>query len=221
MRGFEISDAGRKLVPQFPVGELLQQLLPKLGEEELMSFLRQWVAEGIPFAFRECPLVYECLRSWMGYRLRVETRNITIIGSARLGCSLSRGAKFGKPYDDSDLDFAVICDRLFANIVADFELWSSKIGRGEEQLANKFGQENLDLLPSNIRRGFIDAFKIDHHRYLEHAAIVTNTEAYGHQMLQSTKGAPTVKRLSVRVYANFDAFFRQMRLNLDYALSSL
>jgi len=132
MRGFEISGAGRKLVRQFLAGELLRDLLPKLADEELTSFLRQWVAEGIPFAFRECPLVYECLRSWMGYRLRVEPRNITVIGSARLGCSLSREPKFGGPYgDQSDLDFAIISDRLFENVVADFELWKSKIQRKE------------------------------------------------------------------------------------------
>jgi hypothetical protein len=119
------------------------------------------------------------------------------------------------------LDFAVISDRLFANVVADFELWKSKIDRGEERFANKYGRENLDLLPSNIRRGFIDSYKIDHHRYLEHAAIVTNTESYGRQKLQSTEGAPAACRLSIRVYADFEAFLQQMRLNLDTTLASL
>jgi hypothetical protein len=222
MRGFEVSGAGRKLVPQFLEGDLLREFLPKLGDEELMSFLRQWVAEGIPFAFRECPLVYECLRSWMGYRLRVEPRNVTVIGSARLGCSLSRGLKFGEPYgDQSDLDFAIISNRLFANVVADFQLWKSKIQRNQEKFDNKYGPENLDRLPANIERGFIDPYKIDYRPYLEHVALVTNTQSYGKQRLQSTEGAPTVRKLSIRVYADFDSFFRQMRLNLDYALSSL
>src|SRR5438309_496210 len=98
MRGFEISTAGQKLVSQFPVAEALRELLPTLQDEELMSFLRLWVSEGIPFAFRERPLVYECVRSWIGYRLQVEPRNITIIGSGRLGFSLSSGGAFGKPY---------------------------------------------------------------------------------------------------------------------------
>lgn len=222
MRGFEISVAGRKLFPQFLGGQLLREVLPKLAEDELKFFLRLWVSEGIPFAFRERPLVYECLRSWMGDRLGVEPRNITVIGSARLGCSLAREPKFGEPYgDESDLDFAIISDRLFANVVADFELWKSKITRKEEHFRNDFGQENLDRLPANITRGFIDAYKIDHHRYLEHAALVTNTASYGQQRLQSTEGAPKGKRMSIRVYEDFDAFFRQMRLNLDYALSSL
>jgi len=169
-------------VPPFPMSELLRELLPKLTDDELMSFLRQWVAEGIPFVFRQCPLIYECLRSWMGRRLRVEPRNITVIGSGRLGWSLCSGTDFGKPYGGrSDLDFAIVCERLFANVVADFDLWKSKIQRGEEQFANKFGQENLDRLPANIERGFIDPFKIDHHRYLEHASLITNTEDYGRQ----------------------------------------
>jgi len=158
----------------------------------------------------------------MGYRLQVEPRNITIIGSARLGWSLSSGQKFGKQYShESDLDFAIISERLFANVVADFELWKSKIERGEERFANKYGAENLERLPANIARGFIDPYKIDHHRYLEHAAIVTNTESYGLQRLHSTEGRPVASKLSVRVYSDFDAFFRQMKLNLDNTLSSL
>jgi hypothetical protein len=162
------------------------------------------------------------VRSWIGYRLQVEPRNITVIGSARLGWSLSSGHAFGKPYNDqSDLDFQIISDRLFANVVADFELWKSKIERGEEQFANSFGPENLDRLPANIKYGFIDPYKIDHHRYLEHVAIITNTQSYVRQRLQSTDGAPAVSKVSVRVFADFDAFFRQMRINLDYALSSL
>lgn len=222
MRGFEISDAGRRLVAQFPASDLLCELLPKLGEDEVKSFLRQWIAEGIPFAFRECPLVYEHLRSWMGYRLRVEPRNITIIGSGRLGWSLSSGQEFGKQFSQkSDLDFAVISDKLFANVVADFQLWKSKIDRGEERFVDGHGRKSMDVLPANIAQDFIDAYKMDYHRYLQHVVIVTNTESYGWQKLQSTEGAPSVRELSIRVYADFEAFFRQMKLNLDTTLASL
>jgi hypothetical protein len=209
-------------VGQFPASDLLRELLPKLFEDEARSFLRQWVSEGIPFAFRERPLIYEHLRSWMGHRLQVEPRNITVIGSGRLGWSLSPGKKFGKPYDASrDLDFAVISDRLFANVVADFELWKSKIDRGEERFLDSDGRKSMDILPSNIRRGLIDAYKIDYHRYLEHVVIVTNTQSYALQKLQSTERAPTASRVSIRVYADFNAFFQQMKLNLDCTLSSV
>jgi hypothetical protein len=222
MRGFEISDAGRRLVAQFPVADLLADLLPKLGEDEVKSFLRQWVAEGIPFAFRECPLIYEHLRSWMGYRLQVEPRNITIIGSARLGWSLSNGQKFGKQYShESDLDFAIISERLFAHVVADFELWKSKIDRGQERFVDEHGRKSMDVLPANIAQCFIDAYKLDYHRYLQHVVIVTDTESYAWQKLQSTEGAPASRNLSIRVYADFEAFFRQMKLNLDTTLASL
>jgi hypothetical protein len=222
MRGFEISGAGKRLAEQFPSPDLLRDVLPKLGDDEQMLFLRQWVSEGIPFAFRECPFVYERLRSWMGYRLNVEARNITIIGSARLGCSLAKGQAFGEEYcDQSDLHFAVISERLFSNVVADFALWKSKVERKEEEFANKYGPENLDRLPANIARGFIDPYKIDHHRYLEHAALVTNTQSYGRQRLQSTECGPVASKVSIRVYADFDAFFRQMRVNLESVLSSL
>ena len=222
MKAFEISAAGKRLVEQFPESDLLREVLPKLGEDEQLLFLRLWVAEGIPYAFRKCPLVYERLRSWMAYRLEVETRNITIIGSGRLGCSLAKGSAFGKEYSDqADLDFAIISERLFSNIVADFTLWKTKMERNEETFANNYGPENLARLPANIARGFIDPYKIDHHRYLEHVALVTNTQSYGRQRLQSTECGPTASKLSIRVYADFDAFFRQMRVNLESAISVL
>lgn len=222
MRGFEVSPGGLRFTAQLPTPALSREVLPTLGDDELLNFLRQWISEGIPFAFRECPFVYEHLRSWIGYRLDVEPRNITVIGSARLGWSLARGNSFGKPYAaDSDLDFAVVSERLFANVTADFELWSSKIKRGEEKCANSYGPENLELLPSNISRGFIDPYKIDHHKYLQYASLVTNTASYARQKLQSTTYGPIVSKVSIRVFADFDAFFRQMKINLDTALSSL
>lgn len=222
MTGFGISDAGRGLVDQFPSPGAVREILPKLNEDEARSFLRLWISEGIPFGFRSCPLVYEHLRTWMGYRLDVEPRNITVIGSARLGWSLSDRRSFGKPLDSkSDLDFSVISERLFANVVADFELWKSRLNRDEERFVNKYGRENLDRLPSNIAQGFIDPYKIDYHHYLEYIRILTNTESYGRQKLQATEGAPIVCKLSIRVYADFEAFYRQMKLNLDTTLSSL
>lgn len=222
MTGFEISGAGRGLVDQFPTPGMVREILPRLNEDEVRSFLRQWISEGIPFAFRACPLVYEHLRTWMGYRLNVEPRNITVIGSGRLGWSLSDRKSFGKPFDgESDLDFSVLSDRLFANVVADFELWKSKLNRGEEKFLNKYGPENLDRLPANISQGFIDPYKIDYHRYLEHVRLLTNTESYGRQKLKATEGAPPTCKLSIRVYADFEAFLRQMKLNLDTTLASL
>jgi len=222
MTGFEISDAGRSLIDQFPTSELLRRILPRLGEDEILLFLRQWVAEGIPFAFRECPLVYERLRSWMGRRLHVEPRNITVIGSARLGCSLAPEPDFGRRfYHGSDLDFQIISDSLFASIVAEFFVWQSKVNTGEEQFVGKYTKRSLKCLPANIEHGFIDAFKMDQRPYLKHVIKVTNTEDYGHDRLKATDCGPTFTKLHIRVHASFNAFFQQMKLNLITAISSL
>jgi hypothetical protein len=138
-----------------------------------------------------------------------------------LGWSLSGGKSFGKPFnDDSDLDFSIISDGLFGNVVADFDLWKSKLNRGEEKFINKYGPENLARLPANISRGFIDPYKIDYHPYLDYIRLLTNTQSYGRQKLQSTEGAPSGCKLSIRIYADFEAFVRQMKLNLDTTLSS-
>ncbi len=36
-----------------------------LGPRERSVVARLWVSEGIPFAFRECPALYEEARTWL------------------------------------------------------------------------------------------------------------------------------------------------------------
>ena len=60
-----------------------------LGSQEQAVVARLWVSEGIPFAFRECPALYEVARAWLAEQLGLDSREISLRGSGRLGYSLS------------------------------------------------------------------------------------------------------------------------------------
>ena len=70
------------------------------------------------------PAVYEEVRFWMASRIGVDPKEISIVGSARIGQSLSAD-KMGKPFGvGSDLDFLAVSSSLFKDLVEDFNKWT-------------------------------------------------------------------------------------------------
>jgi hypothetical protein len=121
------------------------------------GILRGIVTEGIPFAFRDRPTLYEEIRDFLAVRLDIPPRNITLIGSARLGYSLAPAA-YGRPFDAaSDLDFSAVSEALFHRIADAFHQWETDIATGRETLTEarekRFWRENLAMIPCNLRRG--------------------------------------------------------------------
>jgi hypothetical protein len=79
---------------------------------------RLWLTEGIPFAFQGTPSVYEEIRGWLSHRLNVHPKEITLVGSARIGYSLAAPPDLGKPFGKhSDLDLCVVSADLFRRFV--------------------------------------------------------------------------------------------------------
>ena len=77
------------------------------GREARIALAQLWMTEGIPFAFVECPVLYDSVRLWLGKRLNVHAKEISITGSGRTGESLNP-QRTGKPFDaKSDLDLFV------------------------------------------------------------------------------------------------------------------
>jgi len=64
---------------------------------DLFRFARLWLFEGIPFAFRSCPAIYQLARERFAKELHVEPGQVTMTGSGRLGYSLAP-KKFGTEY---------------------------------------------------------------------------------------------------------------------------
>lgn len=190
----------------------------RLGGHKVRAALAQlWLSEGIPYAFAKCPAVYEALRSWLGERLRVHPKEVSMTGSGRLGTALSP-RRCGEPFGrQSDLDLFVVSRDLFDRLVKDFRLWSKEYDGGELEAVTEgektYWPKNREVLPNNIDRGFIDAKKIPY-RYLT-AGEVGNAMWALQEKLKRTDNAPQVRDASVRCYADWDDLVSQVSLNLE------
>ena len=217
-------DPGLLALPSpFPSPTELQKALENGTRQEREVFVRLWLTEGTPFAFRKCAAIFECIRGWLGGRLNVHPKEITLIGSARIGYSLAGGSKFGKAFDkNSDLDFSVISSSLFERLVEMATLFSDdyKSGRISPGNANEsqFWPENIKQFNPNIQRGFLDSKKIPNRKRYSVAQEINNSMWLLKKRLEITVGAPEIQSASVRVYRDWQSFVDRVALNLFYAL---
>jgi hypothetical protein len=192
--------------------------LALMHHDDRRRFCRLWMSEGIPSAFLSTPMLYENIREWMGEKLHIQPKFITLIGSGRFGYSMAPRS-FGTPFGrHSDLDLSIISNELFASIAEEFQSWSRDYLSGLISPLNprdgRFWPQNSRLVPRNIAKGFIDPFKVPSMRRYPESKRMKRTEEQLEKLLVSTPGAPIVKRVSVRVYRDWDAFVGQTSFNL-------
>ena len=220
MAALPISDAARALVGSYPTAGALRAVLGLMDLSERNGFIRLWLTEGIPFAFRDVPMLYEALRQGVATRLGTHPKEVVLIGSGRIGYSLSGALEYGREFRaGSDLDINVVSGEVFRGVSEDFERWRTEWQAGNvsrpEGRRGRYWLENLDRLPKNLAKGFVDAYKIPAWpRYPIAERIVVAEHRLG-QKLKSTLGAPIVRGLSIRVYRDWEALLRQSRINLD------
>lgn len=210
--------AGPALQTPFPPSNEFIQCLSGSANIDRLKVARLWMTEGCPSAFKNCPAVYEDLRGWLGSRLGVHAKEITLVGSARLGYSLSP-KEFGRAFGPgSDLDLLVVSEKLFLAKSAEFLAFVEDYRRGDVQPRNvmeeKFWPENAANIPRNIRAGFLHVDRIprlDRYPLVQSIAdLMWRCKA----KLDATAGAPNVKRISVRIYQNWESCVNQIALNL-------
>jgi hypothetical protein len=225
MRPFSISEKCNSLRDTYPQPAVLSDAIKGVAHLELLAILRLWFSEEIPYAFRTNPMLYEVIREWMAMRLQTNPKNLTIIGSGRIGYSVSPLPKFGQEFSfESDLDYSLIDHSVFSERVGTYSQWESDVYVGRSSPRNSkergFWNDNLKKLPENIARGFIDPYKIP--SWKKYAPIITiqDTLYLVGERLKVTPGAPRIKQVSIRVYKDWDSFFRQMCLNFSLTVVS-
>ncbi|MCX6864775.1 MAG: hypothetical protein NTV46_00905 [Verrucomicrobia bacterium] len=206
--------------------ELLQALLENGNEEELHGFCRQWISEGIPHAFCGNPMLYEIARGWVARRLDIHAKEVTLIGSARIGYSLAPPPKLGQKFGShSDLDLAVISADLFSRCDADFLRFEEDFKNGlikpNSPRKERLWPEIVDDLSRTRRRpGFLDTWKIPLLDRYPLAKRIADTCWRLCEKLKATNENYAVTKASIRVYRDYSSFIRQTRVNL-YAVSSI
>ena len=217
MEKFSIPDSLRNLTDPYPTWEAVLETAGGGGDARI-ALARLWISEGIPYAFRKCPAIYESVRSWLSVMLDVHAKEIGLVGSARIGASLNP-RKFGKPFSrNSDLDLFVVSDVLFGKLTEEFNQWSLAFERGKVTAHNpteaRYWRQNNKTVPRNIRSGFIDPKFIPNHEPYPTTRKINGCMSLLPDKLRCTPNAPKPSEASIRCYKSWECFVRQNSLNL-------
>lgn len=187
-------------------------------EQARIVIARLWLTEGIPYVFRQCPAVYESMRSWLSVRLEAHAKEIGLVGSARLGRSLAP-VKLGQPFLDhhSDLDLFTVSTGLFERLRTEFSRWRHAFQNHEivprDATEKGYWENNYMQGAGQITRGFLHDNMIPN---LDRYPVQQNIRQSMYELvakLKSTPLAPRPKEASVRCYTSWDSFIEQTSLN--------
>ena len=218
MEPFRIPEPLRNLTYPYPDPSLVLDAASQGGEPARIALAQLWLSEGLPYAFRECPAVYEAVRSWLSIMLGVHAKGIGIVGSARLGASLAPN-KLGRKFSNtSDLDLFIVSKDLFEKLREEFCQWSRAFESGEvtarSTTEEKYWPENNKRVPKNITGGFLDSKFIPNHESYPVTESIAESMFLLTKKLKDTSNAPKPSKASVRCYKSWDSFVRQNSLNL-------
>ena len=188
----------------------------KLPKRDVYQFVRVWMTEGIPYAFKETPILYDIGREALAGVLNDDPKHVSITGSARLGRSLSPD-KFGKDYKRSaDLDLFIVSPQLFERLKADALLFVERmrsgeaIGRNENE--RKYWPQNAKELPGCIDQGYIDSWRVPlvSERYPARQEVSRSLVAFEKRVNGYLDGARWFLNMSLRTYASWDRAIAQI-----------
>ena len=191
-----------------------------VGKRERAILARLWISEGIPFAFRKCPALYEEVRNWLAVGLELDAKQVSVAGSGRLGYSLAP-KRWGERYrsESSDLDFFVVSTSLFESLRGDFDRWTADYMGGVIQPSKaewQYWENNRKETPNTIDKGFIDSWRVPNRvRYRQFLRM--NRRLNGLSIrLRGTDHAPRPpKALSLRCYRDWGSYEQQAILSLE------
>src|SRR6266566_5589036 len=194
-----------KLASLHPDPASFQAAVGPVSRQSRESVVRLWLTEGTPFAFRGCPAVYEEVRRWLGQRLNVCPKQITLVGSGRIGFSLAPAPDYGRPFgSDSDLDLSIVSERLFSELSSAFDRWESDYQTGRITPRNaterRYWDANLGLGREMLRRSFFDVRKLPNRDPYPVVQRVSQSMWILIKRLEVTPSVETPRSASVRVY---------------------
>lgn len=195
----------------------------KINDLEQKSYLNHMLINNVHYAFKDNPLLYENLTQYLGDKLGVSKNQIKLIGSAKTGFSISPRPNYGKKFsENSDLDFAIIDEKIFNDSVNEFKLWKKNFDDGlyPKELQNKYWIANFENLKHQTKKGLLDTYKIPNFSDFVVVQGINNSLSLIVSNLETHHNIK-VKNASARVYKNWETFFKQLRLNTEHVLSNL
>ncbi len=218
MRPFEIHSTLQDITHTYPTVEDIAVAARSGGTKARVALARLWLSEGIPYAFRQRPAVYEEMRFWLATRLGIDPKEISVVGSARIGQSLSpdkQGRAFG---EQSDLDLFAVSPSFFTEIVNDFNKWAydyeTQAVSPRNDRERRFWDDHLKRGPALIHRGFMDADMVPLLKCYAVSVKIGQAMYLLSEKLKITPLSPSVRHASLRVFSHWGAFVRQAETSL-------
>lgn len=188
-----------------------------LYNDEDNAVIKQYVIDNTPYCFKEFPILFSNIKTMISLHLDVPYESIFLIGSAKTGFSIDP-CHYGKKFSEkSDLDFSIVNSNLFEKISNEAKQWlsdyKSKLIDPTSQAEKRYWNENVELLPKNISKGFVDEWKIPRNtRYAEACKI-------GHVMFLIKANLENfdyfkVSKCSARIYKDQTSFHNQTIMSI-------
>lgn len=201
--------------------DILKQIKSTFSFKEKKDFISIYITEGIPFAFKRNPLIFEDSRVWIARHLGTNPEDITVTGSSRLGFSLNP-RKLGNPYkENSDLDFIIISNKIFESYIADFRVYVNDIKTkiAKRQRINAISLENIEnIYYTSKNLGFIDQFKIPINK--KYLTVYKTYDVFWHltERMKITPHCPSPYKATARVYKDWESCLNQLTINFNSSL---
>ena len=184
---------------------------------------RLWISEGIPFAFRKCPGLYEEIRNWLAAGLELDAKQVSVGGSGRLGYSLAP-KRWGDRYrpESSDLDFFAVSASLFESLKGDFERWRAEFTQGDVRPSageRRNWEANFRETPRTIGRGFIDSWRVPNLvAYSQFLRMNRRLDELLARLRRANTAPKPPKAPSLRCYRDWASYEQQVTLSLKAAV---
>jgi hypothetical protein len=206
----------------YPNSSLLKTVYLNTNYTERLGIIRLWMTEGIPYAFKSHPLLFEEIRNFIAKLLNVDTKEVSLVGSARIGYSLSK-KEWGRPFNsDSDFDFIIVSNTLYGNIVKEFQNWVRDIETRKILPKDLYEMNtwlaNIQYLDKQIPKGFIQTRFIPYNINYTTIKKCYDTIWLLKKRFVVTEIVPKVSDASIRVYSNWKSCVKQMHINFNTAL---
>ena len=223
MHPFKLTAGAEELTNVYLSSSALKNFFIKASDRERLGIIRLWITEGIPFVFKNNPILYEEVRSYIAYYLNISPKEVTIVGSARVGYSLTN-KEWGREFipSKSDLDFAIISNSLYNDLVKDFQQWVKDITLYETK-PNSPDQmirwlEAIKTVDNNIPKGYINVKQLYGTKKYKTVQKCKQTMYELKKKLEKTLNAPAIHDSSIRIYSNWAKCIKQLEINFKVAL---
>jgi hypothetical protein len=190
-----------------------------IGDKEKKALVRYFIVSNIPFAFKDKPILHEQITQYIADKLYISPSEVKLIGSAKIGFSISPYPNYGKKIGEhSDLDFSIVHGILFDTLEDEFPNWSNLYRTKEIKPNNNteesYWAQNIFNEARQLNRGFIDTHFIPNRSLFPTTQKINNSVWLIKKILAEKHGI-NVKKASASLYKNWDSFEARLNTNTE------